>query len=356
MLKIAYGVQGTGNGHITRARIMADAFSQRDDVDVDFFFSGRDPESYFDMQCFGNYTSFDGLSFISRNGKVSQYQTLMQSKPIQLIKDIRSLDLSKYDLLINDFEPVTAWAAKGQEIPSISISHQAAFSQGAPRQGASIIDRLIMRFFAPSDIQLGVHWFHFGRAILPPFIYEKPLLKPTQKHTLVYLPFENTDEITAMLEPLSEHKFMCFHPGIKEPKENEHIQWHPPSTLGFKQALQHANGVIANAGFELSSESLQLGKRLLLKPLDGQFEQLSNAHTLRQLELCETMFRLDTDSVDDWLKTTPIEPITFPDNPHILIDWLVRKNWSDTQQVCDELWKQVKFPDQTRDKLMTLAF
>lgn len=356
MMKIAYGVQGTGNGHITRARIMAAAFAERNDVEVDFFFSGRDPDHYFDMQCFGNYSTFDGLSFVTRRGKVNQYQTLLQAKPTQLLRDITALDLSQYDLLINDFEPVTAWAAKRQQVPSISISHQAAFTQGAPRQGAGLADRLIMRFFAPTNIQLGVHWFHFGRAILPPFINEKPILQPSQAHTLVYLPFENIDEISAMLEPLSEQTFMCFHPEIRQRSVRGHIHWNPTSIESFKAALQHSNGVIANAGFELSSESLQLGKKLLLKPLDGQFEQLSNASTLRQLELCETMFRLDTDSVEDWLQSDAIEPITFPDNPHILIDWFVRRNWNDTQQVCDELWKQVKFPDQTRDKLMSLAF
>jgi UDP:flavonoid glycosyltransferase YjiC (YdhE family) len=37
-MKILYGVQGTGNGHISRARLMADAFSRRNDVEVDYLF------------------------------------------------------------------------------------------------------------------------------------------------------------------------------------------------------------------------------------------------------------------------------------------------------------------------------
>ncbi|MEZ9793074.1 glycosyltransferase family protein, partial [Vibrio splendidus] len=40
-MKILYGVQGTGNGHIARARAMAVAFRQQN-IDVDFLFSGRD--------------------------------------------------------------------------------------------------------------------------------------------------------------------------------------------------------------------------------------------------------------------------------------------------------------------------
>jgi uncharacterized protein (TIGR00661 family) len=40
--------------------------------------------------------------------------------------------------------------------------------------------------------------------------------------------------------------------------------------------------VICGAGFELAGESLQLGKKLLVKPLKGQFEQLSNALALEK--------------------------------------------------------------------------
>lgn len=356
MIKIAFGVQGTGNGHISRARIMAKAFAERNDVDVDFIFSGRAPEKYFDMECFGQYQTFSGLSFEVQAGKISHAKTIRNARPRQLWQDIQRMDLSRYDLVINDFEPITAWAAKRQGIPSMSISHQAAFALGAPQSGANFIDKLIMRYFAPTDIQLGVHWFHFGRSIVPPFVFEKPSQQGNGDYVLVYLPFEDIDDIKALLEPVSEHRFVCFHPNVSKPYTDEHIEWQPTSVSQFKPALIRANGVIANAGFELSSEALRLGKKLLLKPLSGQFEQLSNAHTLQQLELCDIMFRLDTDSVEDWLNSGPIEPIHFPDDPHVMVDWIVKKNWENTQPLCDALWKQVKFPDQTRQKLMTLAF
>ena len=50
-MKLLYGVQGTGNGHISRARMMAQHFADKN-VDVQFLFSGRDPEHYFDMDIF----------------------------------------------------------------------------------------------------------------------------------------------------------------------------------------------------------------------------------------------------------------------------------------------------------------
>ncbi|NMS31154.1 glycosyltransferase family protein, partial [Vibrio parahaemolyticus] len=51
-MKILYGVQGTGNGHIARARAMSHAFKEHD-VEVDFLFSWRAPEKYFSMEAFG---------------------------------------------------------------------------------------------------------------------------------------------------------------------------------------------------------------------------------------------------------------------------------------------------------------
>lgn len=45
-MKILYGVQGTGNGHVTRPRIMAKAFADLG-VEVDWVFSGRRREDFF---------------------------------------------------------------------------------------------------------------------------------------------------------------------------------------------------------------------------------------------------------------------------------------------------------------------
>ena len=101
-MKILYGVQGTGNGHIARARVMAAALAVRDDVSVDFVFTGRPPEKYFDMEVFGSYRTLTGLSFVTRHGKVDQWRTLRSANIRQLFHDIKTFDTSGYDLLVND--------------------------------------------------------------------------------------------------------------------------------------------------------------------------------------------------------------------------------------------------------------
>ena len=47
-MRILYGVQATGNGHITRARVLLPAL-QAAGVEVDVLLSGRAPERLFNM-------------------------------------------------------------------------------------------------------------------------------------------------------------------------------------------------------------------------------------------------------------------------------------------------------------------
>ena len=354
-MKLLYGVQGTGNGHIARARIMASALARRDDIDVDFVFTGRAADHYFDMDVFGQYRTFAGLSFVTKGGRVDKWATVRAAKVGQFVKDVKAFDVSNYDLLVNDFEPVTAWAAKRHNLPSIAISHQAAFAYNVPKTGHGFFDTVLMKSFAPTQHQLGVHWYHFNQPIIPPFVAEQPVATPRRGHVLVYLPFEDIKDIQQMLEPLSDQQFHCFHPNISVAYEEGHIHWSPTSKKQFQKALQHCSGVIANGGFELSSEALQLGKKLLIKPLHGQFEQLSNVLTLSQLDLCQTLFQLDTDIVEEWLEAPDNEPISFPDNSNTLINWLLKGNFDDTKSLCDSLWGNVRFGDRTQERLLTLA-
>lgn len=353
-MKILYGVQGTGNGHITRARVMARAFNYHPDIHVDYLFSGREEHKYFDMEIFGQYQTRQGLSFVHRNGAIDQLATLKSSRPMQFIRDVTSLDLTSYDLVLNDFEPVSAWSSRRQNVPSISISHQAAFKHSVPKRGQKLVDKLIMRYFAPTQIQLGVHWYHFGHDILPPFIEDTFSENYRGDHFLVYLPFEHLNDIQLLLESFTEYTFDVFHPEISQARTENHINWRPTSKTAFHECLHRCAGVIANGGFELSSECLQLGKKLLIKPLHGQFEQLSNAFTLETLQLCSIMNFLDADEVETWMAQPNNETVVFPSDPSILIEWIKSGQWHDTQSVCQKLWQEVKFPDAVRRRLRQL--
>ena len=60
-MKILFGVQGTGNGHISRSRTLARALRVRG-LAVDYLFSGRPADGYFEMAEFGVSKSYRGLA------------------------------------------------------------------------------------------------------------------------------------------------------------------------------------------------------------------------------------------------------------------------------------------------------
>lgn len=342
-MKILYGVQGTGNGHIARARAMAKCLA-REGLEVDYLFTGRDEDQYFAMESFGDYQTRVGLSFATHKGRVDLGKTFVSNNLWQFWRDVRQLDLSQYDLLLNDFEPVSAWAAKKQNIPSISISHQNAFRYSVPMKGASWLDKLVIQHFAPATHHIGLHWYHFDQPILPPIIHTDHGNSAEEAYVLVYLPFESLADITELLLRFSNQQFVCYHPQVNEPQVIENIHCFPLSLCEFQSHLKRCEGVIANGGFELPSEALTLGKKLLLKPLDGQFEQISNAATLEGLGLASCMDILDASVVRRWLDEDSAESVHYPDVAAAIVSWIKQGEWEDQSALTASLWEKVDFP------------
>ncbi len=93
------------------------------------------------------------------------------------------------------------------------------------------------------------------------------------KTIVVYMGFEDLDEIIQLVSPFADYQFQIF-AKVEKRICKGHIQINPLSHQAFHNQLNRCAGVICNARFELSSEALQLGKKLLVKPLTGQYEQL----------------------------------------------------------------------------------
>lgn len=343
-MRILYGVQGTGNGHISRARVMAKSLKKAG-VTVDFLFSGRVAEQYTDMSCFADFRVKEGLTFVTEQGKVHLAKTLKQNLASAILREVNELDVSQYDLVLNDFEPISAWAAKRQQVPSIGISHQSALCYKVPKQGVTWLDELLLKHFAPVDMALGCHWHHFACPIMPPFVDVQAISHQHGQLILVYLPFEDADEVADFLTPFDDYQFLVYHRAKPIKSLPEHIRWYGFSRLGFKAHLAECGGVVANAGFELSSEALTLGKKLMVKPLQGQFEQGANVAALELLAAGQSMSVLDTGKLRRWLKAPSPKPINYPRTGDELATWLAQGDWQRPQDLCDSLWSQVELPD-----------
>ncbi|MFK8042983.1 MJ1255/VC2487 family glycosyltransferase [Congregibacter sp.] len=342
-MKILYGVQGTGNGHLSRARAMARAFAARN-IDVDYLFSGRSVNRYFDMQVFGQFRVCEGLTLACSNGKLSYLKTCVGNNYGRLLRDVLTLDLSDYDLVLTDFEPITAWAGWLRGKTVVSIGHQPAFDHRVPMAGHDLRSRFVMRMFAPGSVRLGMHWDSFQAPILPPIVNVDHAPGSTEpRKVVVYLPFENQLEVQAVLAQIPEYNFYIYAPdNVASTRGNLHVL--PTSLKGFQEDLATCAAVICNAGFELSSECIALGKRLLVKPLDKQMEQSSNALALSQLGYGETLEALRVGPIHNWLNSSaPVYRVYYPDVAREVVLWLSEGDLlaASQQNLSDRLWDKV---------------
>lgn len=310
---ILYGVQGTGNGHISRARLMAAEFA-RLDVQVEYLFSGRAEASYFDMEEFGNRQYRTGLSFTTRQGRIRKFQTLKNSKPLRYASEVNSLRTDRYDLVISDFEPTVTWAAQLRKTPSLAMGHQYALTNTAPRPQGDLFAKWVIRHFAPADQRIGLHWHPYGRQTLPPMIdTDLTPINNSQSFTLVYLPFEDQNETVALLQQLRGEHFVMYSPQATQETQSRNVSIYPLSKHGFRHHLQRCNRVICNTGFELIAEALYLGKPVMTKPLSGQFEQVANAMALKELKLATITRQIGVLNLDKFIYSTHSRPrILYP--------------------------------------------
>lgn len=356
-MRLLYGVQATGNGHISRARAMQRALAQHD-VQVDFLFSGRPASQLFEMAAFGDFQWRRGLSFISNSGKISHWQTATQAHLRTLWQDISELETRRYDLVLTDFEPVTAWAARRQGTPTVALGHQYALNAPTPLVGMDLLQRWLLRNFAPARQHIGLHWHHFnhspqqGRLLLPPIVdlpHTSAVVDPInhQAPVLVYLPFEAATDILHWLTPLQQYRFRIYGAGQLQATP-PHLQFCAPAVGQFKQDLFAASAVISNAGFELISEALQLKKRILVKPLLGQPEQRCNALALQQLQLAAATEQLSSQTIRQFLQHYQAnQSVSYPDVATAIAKWLIKGNWFDNSELL-QLWQQTEFFDQTQ--------
>lgn len=346
-MKIFYGVQGTGNGHLSRARAMARALSAYPEIEIEWLFSGRPREGYFDMQSFGDFHCRAGLTFHSEAGRVQALKTLRNVDLLGLRRDIHALDLSGYDLVISDYEPITARAARRQKLPCVGIGHQYAFCHAVPERGGNPFTRAILQKFAPVTTAVGLHWHHFEKPILPPIVdidHDAMANSGGENRVLVYLPFEHQEPLLALFRQFSDYQFHIYAP-VHDRNDEGNLHTRPLSRDGFRRDLADSDWVICNSGFELISEALQLGKRIMAKPLGGQMEQLSNAAALEQLGYASIEERIDRRALEFWFDCEPSAARPrYPDVAAALARWISDGCTAPVEELCQQLWSESDIP------------
>ena len=98
--------------------------------------------------------------------------------------------------------------------------------------------------------------------------------------------------------------------------------------------------MISNAGFELMSEAIQFGKKILVKPLKGQMEQISNARALQELGYGEVIDSFQADPLLAWLRKAKPLPRPYPNVAAAIVQWIRSGMQEDEASLSRQLWAQ----------------
>jgi uncharacterized protein (TIGR00661 family) len=311
-MKILYGIQGTGHGHISRGREIVPLLAQKADVDV--LISGYNCSMTLDdirvIHKRGISLTYDS------NGSVSYLQTALNLQPVRFLQDVTSLRPHKYDLVISDYEPVTAWAAINSEVPCVGLSHQASFlSENCPRpHRRSMFAEQILRHFAPCNRPIGFHYRRYDSFILPPIIRRgvRKLDTTEENHVTVYLPAFDHQTLVTLFSKCKGTHWNIFSPLCSESYTRNNVTVFPVGNETFLKSLRTGFGVVTSAGFETCAEAMYLGKKLLAVPIRNQYEQACNAAALECLGV-HVIWNIGPDfsrSINQWLTCAPVVSLT----------------------------------------------
>ena len=293
-MKIFYAVQATGNGHISRAMELLPHLQQHGSVDI--FLSGNNSHLALDAPV--KYRSKGVSLYYNCNGGLDFWQLIRKTQVLRLNREIKDLPVENYDIVINDFDFITAAACAKKDIPSVNFGHQASFQSSlTPRPPAkSITGEWILKNYAKAKRYIGFHFKSYDNFIFTPVI-KKEILEAVPvngNYVTVYLPSYCEPQLINIFQPFSDVRFEIFCSKTQRAKQYENIGFFPVDKHLFTKSLIGCSGIITGGGFETPAEALHLGKKIMTIPIAKHYEQQCNAVALAQLGVT-TLKKIDED-------------------------------------------------------------
>lgn len=324
-MKIFYAIQATGNGHISRAIELMPYLQQYGEVDV--FLSGSNSNLNASLPV--KFRSKGASLFYGNKGGLDYLKMLKEFSPYRIWKEAKALPLEQYDIVINDFDCITALACKIKKVQAVNFGHQASFiSSKTPRPGhKDLAGELVLKKYAAAEKYVGLHFEKYDDFIFPPIIKDKILkATPSDKgHITVYLSHYSDEVVKNSLSKLANVQFEVFSKKVKHPTVVGNIKFIPIDGNLFNESMIHSHGVITGAGFETPAEALYLGKKLICLPIKGQYEQLCNAEALKGfgVPIIDSITDIFSDTVLQWLSSPTPRKLTLSHSTYDIVQHVI---------------------------------
>lgn len=314
-LKIVYGVCGIGRGHVHRQLPVIEylidrgseivffaygtslAFLQQryadhsriqiEEVAVPFYVGDR---TGLDFEATIRHPKNQNISFLDQNCKAMDRTFQRIGRP---------------DLVITDYEPISAQYAYAHGSPLITIDQQSKYlcRSDWPEIGEqSCIDEVarLRMFFPEAHARIACSFFKVPASSACPVELHGPVIQPrvlemksspidVGRDILLYLssqrPFEQSfEEILDILASEPSWRFSVFAPSVSEVSSTRvpsNVTLFPHGDPHFFPALERSAAVISTAGHTLLSESMYLDKPVFALPLPV-YEQQMNANVISE--------------------------------------------------------------------------
>lgn len=312
-MRLLFGIQCTGNGHIGRSEQLVRML--RNHAQVDVLLSGSECELLLQEQA--TY-QFRGMGFhFGNRGGVNLFKTARMLRPLRFLRDLRQVRIADYDAVVSDFEPMSLLLAKKAGIPNIGISNQYAYQHLKNPGSVDFIGKMVLRHYAPAAHQwsyfyeqLGPHTYH---AHIPEALASGTV--SDEGHVVVYLPAYHHQYLGRMLSLFPFQQWKVFGKRITQPYTEGNVTYHPIDRNAFNKAMLSASGIVCAAGFGTTAEALHLGKKMLIVPMKAQLEQKYNAHYLasKGVEVLPSFDLNQSRALGHWLKTGRTVHLPQPD-------------------------------------------
>ncbi|MGM0934805.1 MAG: glycosyltransferase family protein [Bacteroidota bacterium] len=324
-MKILYAIQGTGNGHLSRARDIIPILMNIGEVDILISGTQADVALPYPVKY-----QMKGLGFIfGKKGGVDLWQTFLQNNIKRILREINKVPVEIYDIVINDFEPISAWACYLKRKPCIALSHQCAvLSSKAPLpRHRDRIGKFILKYYAPATARYGFHFEKFNDQTYTPVIRKqvRELFVSNKGHYTVYLPAYSDKKIIKILSRFKAVKWEVFSKHNKKEYSCDNVSIRPINNEAFLASMASSTGILCGAGFETPAEALFLKKKLLVVPMENQYEQHCNAAALQYLgvTVLKNLKKKQYPEIENWLKEERVISVNYPDITQEIIETLL---------------------------------
>jgi len=346
--KILWGICGIGHGHTFRQLPLIEHFSRSCDLVIfgygesyDFYrkhFSDNPHVSVERVAVPFYVGNKDGLDFKATADLPQNKQDYAAINGAAMAQANEKLGTP--DLVVSDYEPISAQYAYACNAPLVTIDQQSKYLCGdfpTPLNGQTFADEIarLRLFFPKAERRLACSFFQVAKKpdaveqvdICPPVLSDKIATlhrNPDRsgKSILVYLssqrPFgQSFEEITEIFNNLPDVRFHLFGKGIPAlPASNVQIYEHGDPR--FHDILASCNGIVSTAGHTLLSEAMNLGIPVYAIPLP-LYEQEMNAYVIDKNGFGLSCPCLDTDTLSSFIGNIPRYETAIKEDKTILL-------------------------------------